>query len=125
MTYFKTCGAIAAMLFIATSAAAQHGPRVFPVADVPSLDDHFPVVPVAFPNGVKAYRDIVYQTNPGYRPQVVDIYVPATPGPHPLVMYIHGGGWMGGHTRHSGALADFPKVLAALAAEGFAVASLE
>jgi acetyl esterase/lipase len=41
------------------------------------------------------------------------------------VLYIHGGGWMSGHTRHSGALADFPKVLAALAAEGFTVASLE
>jgi acetyl esterase/lipase len=32
---------------------------------------------------------------------------------------------MGGHTRHSGALENFPNVLAALAAEGFAVASLE
>jgi hypothetical protein len=41
------------------------------------------------------------------------------------VLYIHGGGWMAGHTRHSGAFADWPKVLAALAAEGFTVASLE
>ena len=99
--------------------------RVFPVADTPALDDHMPNPAVAFPGGVKAWRDVVYQTIPGYRPQIVDIYVPATPGPHPLVLYIHGGGWRAGHTRHSGALADFPKVLASLAAEGFTVASLE
>lgn len=99
--------------------------RDFPVAAAPVLEDRFPQAPVAFPDGVKAYRDVVYQTLPGYRPQIVDIYVPATPGPHPLVLYIHGGGWIGGHTRHSGALADFPKVLARLASEGFTVASLE
>ncbi len=117
--------AAAMAVLLTVPASAQRASRVFPVAETPSLGDHFPVVPVAFPSGVKAYRDIVYQTNPGYRPQVVDIYVPATPGPHPLVLYIHGGGWQGGHTRHSGALADFPKVLAAFAAEGFIVASLE
>lgn len=104
-------------------AAAQA--RDFPVAAAPVLDDRFPTVPVEFAGGVKAYRDIVYQTVAGYRPQVIDVYVPASPGPHPLVLYIHGGGWMGGHTRQSGAFADFPKVLASLAAEGFTVASLE
>ncbi|MFM5950865.1 MAG: alpha/beta hydrolase fold domain-containing protein [Novosphingobium sp.] len=113
--------ALAATL-AASSAPAQ---RVFPVADKPEMTDHFPVQPVLFPKGVKAYRDVIYQQLPGYTPQVVDIYVPATKGPHPLVLYIHGGGWVGGHTRHSGALANFPAVLAALAAEGFTVASLE
>lgn len=100
-------------------------PRDFPVAAAPVLEDRFPAQFVAFPGGVKAWRDVVYQQLAGYTPQVVDIYVPATPGPHPLVLYIHGGGWIGGHTRHSGALANFPGVLAALAAEGFTVASLE
>jgi acetyl esterase/lipase len=104
------------------SAAPQ---RDFPVSDKPALTDHFPVQPVIFPKGVKAYRDVVYQQLTGYTPQIVDIYVPATKGPHPLVLYIHGGGWVGGHTRHSGALANFPAVLASLAAEGFVVASLE
>jgi len=104
---------------------AAPGNRVFPVAAAPVLEDKFPNPAVAFPGGVEAWRDVVYQTIPGYRPQIVDIYVPPTPGPHPLILYIHGGGWMGGHTRHSGALADFPKVLASLAAEGFVVASLE
>lgn len=104
---------------------AAPGNRVFPTAAAPVLADNFPSPPVAFPDGVMAHRDVVYQTIPGYRPQIVDIYVPKTPGPHPLILYIHGGGWMGGHTRHSGALSDFPKVLASLAAEGFTVASLE
>ncbi len=107
---------------LGTAASAQ---RVFPVSDKPALDDKFPVQPVLFAKGVKAYRDVTYQQLPGYIPQVVDIYVPATKGPHPLVLYIHGGGWVGGHTRHSGALANFPAVLASLAAEGFVVASLE
>ena len=117
-------GAMLALL-LASPAAAAPATRVYAVADQPVLDDRFPIVPVAFPDGVKGYRDVAYQTVAGYRPQIVDIYVPATPGPHPLVLYIHGGGWIGGHTRQSGALADFPKVLASLAAEGFSVASLE
>lgn len=113
-------------LLASTAVAASAAPRrVFPVADAPSLEDKFPDRAVQFPRGVKAYRDVTYQQLPGFIPQIVDVYVPATKGPHPLVLYIHGGGWMGGHTRHSGALADFPKVLAALAAEGFTVASLE
>jgi acetyl esterase/lipase len=120
-----TIAALGSLTALASGALAAPGQRVFPVAAAPVLEDHFPAQPVAFPGGVQAWRDVVYQTIPGYRPQIVDIYVPATPGPHPLVLYIHGGGWMAGQTRQSGALADFPKVLAALAAEGFTVASLE
>jgi acetyl esterase/lipase len=118
---------LAAATFLAGAMVPAQAARVrtFPVAAAPVLEDHFPAIPTSFPAGVKAWRDVVYQALPGYRPQILDIYVPPTPGSHPLVMYIHGGGWMGGHTRHSGALADFPRVLASLAAEGFTVASLE
>ena len=117
--------ALTGFALVMTAQAPAATARDFPVAATPVLEDRFPIVAVDFPGGVKAYRDIVYQQLPGYRPQIVDIYVPATPGPHPLILYIHGGGWVGGHTRHSGALADFPRVLASLAAEGFTVASLE
>src|SRR3569623_240424 len=114
------------LLLCTVTAEAQGGrSRDFPTAASPVLEERFPATSVRFPGGVQAWRDVVYQQLPGYRPQIVDLYVPATPGPHPLVLYIHGGGWMGGHTRHSGALAGFAKVLAALAAEGFTVASLE
>jgi len=123
MIRIATSLAVTALVALVPAQAAS--PRTFPTAAAPVLEDRFPAQPVAFPGGVQAWRDVVYQTLPGYRPQIVDIYVPAGAGTHPLVLYIHGGGWMAGHTRHSGALADFPKVLAALAAEGFTVASLE
>jgi acetyl esterase/lipase len=119
-------------LFAGLAAAALAGPapasaagREFPVAAAPVLDDRLANPAIDFPQGVKAWRDIVYKTVPGYRPLILDLYKPATPGPHPLIVYIHGGGWFAGHTRHNGALADFPGVLAALAAEGFTVASVE
>lgn len=117
--------ALATMLAVGASSMTTPSQRVFAVSDKPELVDHFPDHPVLFPGGVKAYRDVSYQQLPGYTPQIVDIYIPATKGPHPLLLYIHGGAWVGGHTRHAGALANFPAVLASLAAEGFIVASLE
>lgn len=100
--------------------------RDFPTAAAPVLDDRYPERTTRFPGGVTGYADVIYSTIQGFRPLVVDIYVPpAAGGPKPLVMYIHGGGWNSGHTRHSGALANFPETLAKFAAEGFVVASLE
>lgn len=121
MSLILPLGAAAA---IPVAAMAQQS-REVAVNPEPSMADKFPQVPVDFPGGVTAWRDVTYQVNPGYRPQIVDIYVPAGEGPHPLVLYIHGGGWMGGHTRQSGAFDDFPQMLAAFAAEGFTVASVE
>jgi acetyl esterase/lipase len=54
------------------------------------------------------------------------LYRPAdTSKPHGLVLYVHGGGWQSGHTRHSGAFENWPGVLASIAARGYVVASLE
>lgn len=126
MARFTPLAAFAcAALVAAPTSAKTPAERSVPVNPEPSMADKFPQVAVAFPGGVKAWRDVTYQVNPGYRPQIVDIYVPAGKGPHPLVLYIHGGGWMGGHTRQSGAFDNFPKMLAAFAAEGFTVASVE
>ncbi|MGE8135127.1 alpha/beta fold hydrolase [Novosphingobium subterraneum] len=126
MARFTPLAAFAcAALVAAPTSAKPPAERSVPVNPEPSMADKFPQVAVAFPGGVKAWRDVTYQVNPGYRPQIVDIYVPAGKGPHPLVLYIHGGGWMGGHTRQSGAFDNFPKMLAAFAAEGFTVASVE
>ena len=114
-----------ALAAVAGSAAAKD--RVFPVADKPVPGDHYPDRITRFPGGVTGYADVIYSQLPGYRPSVVDVYVPpaAKASPKPLVLYIHGGGWVGGHTRQAGALANFPEVLASLASEGFVVASLE
>ena len=114
--------ALLAAMVHATPALAQ---RDFPVAEQPALTDVYPDRVTKFVNGVTGLADVVYSTLPGFRPMVVDIYMPKSKSPKPLILYIHGGGWVAGHTRHSGALSNFPQVLAKLASEGFVVASLE
>lgn len=100
--------------------------RDFPVGEGAVLEDRYPDRLQAWPGGVSSLADVTYSTIPGYRPMVMDIYMPPRDaGPKPLVLFVHGGGWVGGHTRHSGAAADFPAALARLAAEGFVVASVE
>ncbi len=103
-------------------------PRVFPIAEKPVPGDAYPDRVTAFPGGVTGLADVVYSTVPGYRPMVVDLYLPPkakVARARPLVIYIHGGGWVGGHTRQAAAFSNFPGVLARLASEGFVVASLE
>jgi acetyl esterase/lipase len=92
------------------------------------LDDRYPERHVNFAGGVVGTPDLVYASLPGFRPLHLDLYQPpreATAVAHPLVIYIHGGGWMGGQTRQSGAFSNWPSVLASLAARGYVVASVE
>lgn len=72
----------------------------------------------ALPAGVKAQTNIAYVEN-GSRNQVLDLYLPEQPSekPLPLVIWIHGGAWMGGSQ------ANPPVVY--LAGKGFAVASIQ
>lgn len=90
--------------------------------------DSFSATKIDFADGVTGYPDIPYQTLPGYRPLKLDLFLPpkslAAKGPRPLIVYVHGGGWMGGGPRRSAAYADWPRVLAALAARGYVVASV-
>lgn len=115
--------ALVALAFVASGAAAA--PRSFPVGPAPFLGDAYPDRVTRFAGGITGLADVTYSVTPGYRPQILDLYLPAKGKPRPLVIYIHGGGWVGGHTRQSGALSNFPQVLASLASEGFVVASLE
>ena len=112
----------------AALAAAAPGQRAFPTADHAPSADPYPDRVTHFPSGVTGLADVVYSVVPGYRPMILDIYMPPkgkAAAAKPLVIYVHGGGWVAGHTRAAGALSDFPKVLASLAAEGFVVASVE
>jgi acetyl esterase/lipase len=116
------------LLGLLTALTAQAGGT--PEAEVgaaPVLDDRYPHPAVAFPDDVESFPDLVYSVVPGYRPLRLDVYRPgsSTVARHPLVVYVHGGGWVGGHTRHSGAFANWPAVLASLAAKGYVVASIE
>jgi acetyl esterase/lipase len=106
-----------------TAAAAEDAVAT---AAHPVLEDRYPERRTAFAGGVVGFADLTYSVLPGFRPLRLDLYQPpGAPGSHPLVVFIHGGGWMSGHTRHSGAFEDWPGVLASLAAKGYVVASVE
>ncbi|WP_129774778.1 alpha/beta hydrolase [Peristeroidobacter soli] len=95
-------------------------------AAAPVLEDRYPRAKVSFGSDVESHPDVIYSTQPGFRPLRLDIYRQVAPkGPRPLVVYIHGGGWISGHTRHSGAFANWPAVLASLARKGYVVVSVE
>jgi acetyl esterase/lipase len=81
------------------------------------LEDRYPERRVVFPGGVAGLPDLVYSTVAGFRPLTLDLYLPPQQvnGGAPVIIYVHGGGWMSGHTRHSGAFENWPGVLAALA----------
>ena len=115
---------VAAALACAVPAfAADLQPKV---ADKPVLDDRYPPRTTQFPGGVAGLADLTYSSLVGYRPLVLDLYLPGnTSQPHGVVIYVHGGGWQSGHTRHSGAFENWPGVLASIAARGYVVASLE
>jgi acetyl esterase/lipase len=96
------------------------------VGSAPVLEDRYPQRRVSFPGDVVGFPDLTYLALNGYRPLILDLYKPAKSGqPLPLVIYLHGGGWQSGHTRHSGAFEDWPGVLGSIAARGYVVASVE
>ena len=101
----------------ATPVAAQPQPQSQPMSFGPQK--------LAFPGNVSATFDLVYGSLKGFRPLTLDIYQPpARNTAVPLVVFVHGGGWNGGDTRHAASFPDFPRVLAALAARGYVVASV-
>lgn len=125
----------AAALLAASSAASAEsaGERVARRAEVLAAvqgvgADSFSDLAVKFPGGVAGYPNVVYQSLVGYRPTTLDLFLPPPKGArnraHPLVVYVHGGGFVGGGPRRSSAFADWPKVLASIAAEGYVVATV-
>lgn len=90
------------------------------------LEDRYPERRVVFPGGVTGLPDLTYSTVSGFRPLTLDLYLRASrvSGAAPVIIYVHGGGWTSGHTRHSGAFENWPGVLASLAGKGYVVASL-
>ena len=117
------------MLLAAAPAAAQAPSppaTTLPPAQVTPIDP-YPAREVAFPGGVRGLPSIAFRTLDGYRPLLLDLYLPPwrarSPEERPrLVVFIHGGGWLGGDARNSGPL--FLGALVALAARGYAVAAV-
>ena len=71
--------------------------------------------PAPLPGGVTLQKDIEYVPGGG-KSRTLDLYLPVSSGPMPLVIFIHGGGWRGGSK--DGCPAKF------LSGHGYAVASL-
>jgi acetyl esterase/lipase len=120
-------GAVVSVTLCSTAFAASDAANApVPIESKPVLEDRYPRAQVSFAD-VESLPDLIYSTPPGFRPLRLDLYrlkaQPATA--RPLVIYIHGGGWQGGHTRHSGAFGNWPGVLASLAHRGYVVASIE
>lgn len=102
---------------------------VVKVGAQPVVTDQYPERRTEFAGHVTGLADVVYSTPVGFRPLTLDLYLP--PGAkagnaqrYPVILYIHGGGWMAGHTRHAGAIANFPEFLASVAGRGYVVASV-
>jgi acetyl esterase/lipase len=77
---------------------------------------------------VRFVGDLAYAAPLGFRPLLLDLYLPAAgPDPAPLVVFLHGGGWLRGDRAMVGPgfAAWRPGPLARLAADGFAVASVD
>ncbi len=106
-------------------------PREFPIwtNGGPALGDPYPDRISQFPGEIVSHGNVVYSVVQGFRPMTLDVYrskkTKGNSAPKPLILYVHGGGWMGGNTRASGAFSNFPAVLAKLAGEGFVVASVD
>jgi acetyl esterase/lipase len=121
---------IAVGLILGLQATAISANRNEPItAATAVLEDHYPQQRSRFANGVVGLGNLTYYALSGFRPLTLDLYLPPSgkrnaAATRPLVIYIHGGGWVGGHSRNSGAFVDFPGVLASLAARGYVVSSL-
>jgi acetyl esterase/lipase len=108
-----------------SSGLAQAAPVRVPIAPAIVGEDNYPKLTASFPKGVVGLPNLTYATHPGYQPQKLDVYLPPKGNAaKPLIMYVHGGGWVGGHSRAAGAFANFPGVLAELASRGYVVASV-
>jgi acetyl esterase/lipase len=74
------------------------------------------VAPGARAESQRVFRDVAY-VGGGHAQQRLDIFLPRNPGPHPLIVYVHGGAWRAGSKQ------DMP--LGGLIEVGFAVASVD
>jgi acetyl esterase/lipase len=101
-------------------------PKAAPAAKVEETDlpKTYPLQSLSFPGGV-VMTEMIYGNLSGFRPLTLDLYLPAGKGfPRPGLVFVHGGDWKGGDSRHAGTFGDFPGLLASLAARGYVVASV-
>ena len=115
---------------VGVAAAQRPEPEPRVAAAASKMDRRTVPHTLTFANGVRGTMDVQFWAPVGYRPLTLDIYVPPASLPRPkagfpLVVQIHGGGWMIGDKRASGPFMDWPSVLASLAATGYVVAAVD
>jgi acetyl esterase/lipase len=84
-----------------------------------------PTEPTRRDDGVLHRSGITYAVPFGYRPLQLDLWVPPTDTPAPLVVWIHGGGWMFGDRRYLPETLRPDQVFDALLAAGMSVATID
>jgi len=84
-----------------------------------------PTEPVRRPDGVRRHTGITYAATAGYRPLQLDLWVPDSAEPPPLVVWIHGGGWMIGDRRYLPETLRPDQLFDALVDAGLAVATID
>ena len=120
-----TCALTAISLFAAGGVVAAAGPHEPAIGISAQLEDRYPQQRTSFPDGVLGLADLIYASPAGFRPLTLDLYLPVQRRrPLPTIVFVHGGGWTGGHSRQAGAFENWPRVLASIAARGYVVASV-
>jgi len=84
-----------------------------------------PPEPARRDDGTRHYSGVTYAVAFGYRPLQLDLWVPDTAERPPLVMWIHGGGWMFGDRRVLPETFRPNQIFDALLDAGLAVASID
>jgi acetyl esterase/lipase len=84
-----------------------------------------PTEPTRRDDGALHYSGITYAVAFGFRPLQLDLWVPAGDAPAPLVVWVHGGGFMFGDRRHLPETLRTNQLFDALLAAGLTVATID
>lgn len=76
------------------------------------------VRPSVMPEGGREVRDVAYWQGDDFdkAKNRLDVYAPRGPGPHPVVVFVHGGGWVLGDRQQVGG--NYPQLGRRLAGQG-------
>jgi acetyl esterase/lipase len=98
-----------------------------PVDDGPwPLVTHHPPISSDGVRGARSWTGLTYALVRGYRPLVLDLHVPRdADAPSPLVVWVHGGGWMEGDRRYVPLEWPQQALFEKLVAAGMAVATVD
>jgi acetyl esterase/lipase len=132
MITMKRLARLALLMLAACSVGdvALAEPTTVDYALSPRPAEAYPPLTFTLDGGVQAIADLTYATQYGYRPLRLDLYLPPKDRPvpksgRPVIVYVHGGGWVIGNKRQPDFHGHFLETMSALARRGYIVASIE